>query len=422
MHGSTSFGGEPTIQIAKDGTIWVTDLQPEGIMKSTDKGATWTFITPPLSQFGGGDMDGAPDAAGRVHVFDLQDRGNGLNCIFYYRSSDGGSSFDLVQATQGGGVWLPGDGGCGSTSGHNVDRPWTATFGNTLYMLERDLQTHSAGLNMSTDGGRTFSFTTVPNFTDPDGFAIDPVDGSIYIVGQNLANFSPTLGRNAGTAVVYATSTDGKAFTMGTIFTAPAGVDTNQSPFARIAVDAAHNVYATWSDNSAGTVDVYLSVSRDRAKTWSKPIRVTSGFTVASYPTITAGDAGRMAIAYYATSDPAKAINDAKGASWNVFVALSVNATDATPSFETVKVTPQPFHHNSLCKPTNICEGVDAQMGPPADYERGVLDFFSMTMDTSGALNLIWTDTTAGFPEDFFARQSAGNLLKASSVQVAAGR
>src|SRR5207302_3076706 len=126
-----------------------------------------------------------------------------------------------------------------------------------------------------------------------------------------------------------------------------------------IAVDAAHNVYAAWSDNSAGTTDVYVSVSRNRGATWSVPTRVSRGLTLAIYPTIVAGDAGRVAVAWYGTADRASSYNNALGASWYVYAAVSTNAADGAPTFETVKVSDQPFHHDSMCPHTDICEGID---------------------------------------------------------------
>src|SRR5205807_5282120 len=109
-------GGEPFLQRGLSGTLWSTNTAPSQIWKSTDRGSTWTFVAPALS-LGGGDMDAAEDDAGRVHVVDLTDGSvNLLGCVFYYRSTDGGRTFDSVRATHGGGVWVDGDGGCASRS------------------------------------------------------------------------------------------------------------------------------------------------------------------------------------------------------------------------------------------------------------------------------------------------------------------
>ena len=219
-----------------------------------------------------------------------------------------------------------------------------------------------------------------------------------------------------GRAVLVARSPDGRTFSTNTVISSSL-FDLAGSEFPSIAVDAGHNIYATWSDNSAGTTDVYVSVSRDRGKSWGAPIRLSSGLTVSTFPTITAADAGRVAVAWFGTPDPAQSRADAHGANWYVYAALSTNGADANPSFETVKVTDQPFHHNSICAHIDICEGIDLTTGQtPPGYEGGIFDFFRIAVDPTGALNLVWPDTTSGGSQDHFARQTGGRLLKGASV------
>src|SRR5207302_776022 len=97
------------------------------------------------------------------------------------------------------------------------------------------------------------------------------------------------IGRNTGRAVYVAGSRDGRAFSSALAFDGRQ-FDVAAGGFPSIAVDADHNVYVAWSDNSAGTTDVYVSVSRDRGTTWSASTRVSQGLTLAVYPTIVAGD------------------------------------------------------------------------------------------------------------------------------------
>src|SRR5262249_51764855 len=154
------------------------------------------------------------------------------------------------------------------------------------------------GINISQDGGQTFTHTTVGReaFTEQQGAAVDPTDGSLYIIGGVLEPLDPVLGKNPSHEIQVAASPDGRTVSTSTVVRNP-NADLPGSEFPSIAVDAAHNVYAAWSDNSAGTVDVYVAISRDLGKTWSAPIRVNQGQTVATYPTIVAGDAGRIAVA-----------------------------------------------------------------------------------------------------------------------------
>ena len=411
QNGASNFSGEPSLQIGRDGTMWITDLSPAQIWKSTDRGATWSHISPPLS-VGGSDLDGAQDDSGRVHILDLARNGR---CFYYYRSTDGGKSFDIM-ATPGGGVWLRGDGGCDALpTRFAVDRPWVATFGaDTIFIIGRE-NPNGTGINISVDGGRTFSYTAVSQqlFPELGAMAIDPLDGTLYLLAELLGTFDPDLGRNPATGLRAAMSADGATFSFSTV-ASNSQFDFGGSAFPSLAVDAAHNVYAAWADNSSGTFDIYVSVSRDRAKSWSTPVRVSHGLTVSTYPTLVAGDAGRAAVAWYGTPDPAKTRNDAHGANWYVYAAISTNAADDQPVFESTRVSEQPFHHGSICAHLSLCEGnrVASNADLPPEYEQGIADFFRMAIDPSGALNVVWHDTTASSQSDHFARQTGGRLLK----------
>jgi hypothetical protein len=416
---STSSSGEPTLQIGRDGRLWSTDLGPCRMWTSSDRGATWTSVASPPG-FGGdgcGDMDAAQDDAGRVHVVDLK---RTTACFAYYRTSDGGTTFDVIQSSSGGGAWAPGDGACGS-SGH-VDRPWVATWGaDTVYIVFKDEGNHAPGVEVSTDGGRTFAHAPAFPFPEPQGLAVDPADGALYVIGEELDHYDSSVGRSVGRAVRVAASRDGRTFTPSLVFETRQA-DVAAGGFPSIAVDAAHNVYAAWSDNSAGTTDVYVSVSRTRGATWSAPMRVSRGLTLAVYPTLVAGDDGRIGIAWYGTADSAKSYNEAAGAAWYVYAALSTNALDAAPSFETVKVSDQPFHHDSMCSHVDVCEGADLTTGQqPPDYlrKRKILDFFRTAIDPSGAVNVAWADSGNPLGEDHFARQVSGAFLKRASISPA---
>ncbi len=409
-------GGEPSLQIGRSGTLWSTDVGPAQIWKSSDRGSTWTFVAPPLS-IGGGDMDAAEDGAGRLHVIDIVEGSiNPGTCAFYYRSSDGGHSFDIVRATHGGGMWSDGDGGCASGGKKgSVDRPWVATFGdNTIYLTYID-PAGGGSVDISVDGGQTFSHASIGSFLHPGGMAVDPVDGTLYTAGIEPGVYDR---RNVGQWVRVQTWQNGQLVSSSTVFDARQFDAAAGGYFPSVAVDEAHNVYVAWSDNSAGTTDVYVSVSRDRGSTWRTPTRISRNQTVAVYPTIVAGAQGRVALAWYGTSDRATSRGDAAGTSWFVYAAQSTNALDSTPTYSIVKVSDEPFHHNSICRGTAVCEGVATNTGAvPPGYEWGIADFFRMAIDAGGSLVVMWTDTAhPDGPKDHVARQIDGPLLRGSSL------
>jgi hypothetical protein len=136
----------------------------------------------------------------------------------------------------------------------------------------------------STDRGKTWSapirISTQAGFPRDDngdvvGFhGVVAADGTIYAVW------------NWGLTIVMTTSRDG-----GKTFT-PSRVVQNVGPpyfggtgavpglgrvfgFPQVGVHA-NNVYLTWTDFRNGDIDVFLAASRDKGRSWSAPIRVTT--------------------------------------------------------------------------------------------------------------------------------------------------
>jgi hypothetical protein len=67
------------------------------------------------------------------------------------------------------------------------------------------------------------------------------------------------------------------------------------------AVDAAGNGYTTWSTYDENGCDVYYAASTDEGKSWNKPVKVNTGPGCATFPWITAGDDGKIGLAWYQT-------------------------------------------------------------------------------------------------------------------------
>lgn len=400
-------GGEPSLNIGKSGTLWSTNIGPPQIWKSVDRGETWVHIEPPI-RIGGADMDAAEDDAGRLHVADQ----TGTDCIFYSRSTDGGRSFDIVRGTHGEGVWFDGQGDCQTRYGVGVDKPWIATWGSdTIYIVYGDRGL--TAIDYSYDGGSTFAHTEI-TFAQARGMAVDLLDGSLYLVNYSGGRFVPEMGAQVEHKIGVAHSPDGGKTFAASLVVDRGTFDVLAGGFPSIAVDRAHNVYVAWGDDSSGKVELYLSVSKDRGKTWRSPQKITGNQTVSIYPTIAAGDAGRIAIAWYGTADPAKSRYNAPNTLWYVYAVVSLNALEEEPTFAEARVSREPFHRNSICAHVNICEGVDVTTGQrPPGYEGGIADFFRMALDGEGLLNVVWTDTAhyKDAPKDHFARQVSGPRL-----------
>jgi hypothetical protein len=95
------------------------------------------------------------------------------------------------------------------------------------------------------------------------------------------------------------------------------------------AVDSADNAYVVWWDDVNRLP--YLSFSTNHGMTWSTPRMVAPpGVFEVNFPTITAGDSGRIAITF-----PGTTVNNQSTANrpWNSYVILSIDALSPNPTF-----------------------------------------------------------------------------------------
>jgi hypothetical protein len=93
----------------------------------------------------------------------------------------------------------------------------------------------------------------------------------------------------------------------------------------KLAIDDADNLYATWT---AGEL-LYLSVSRDYARSWSAPMMIAGpGLHSVQLPAVAAGAAGNVAVTYYAASAPSAPLASA-------YITQTADALDPRPLFYT---------------------------------------------------------------------------------------
>jgi hypothetical protein len=178
----------------------------------------------------------------------------------------------------------------------------------------------------------------------------------------------------------------------------PAGTN-GRALFPAIAMDTARNAYVTWVTRGAQVVakddpkswQIYYSYASAKSdwEKWSKPIQVSSPPARANLmPWITAGTKGRIAVAYYGTSDDAT--NPSTGnahQAWDVFVANVVKANTNNPQIQQVKATPHPMHFDSVCLEGTGCIAVQGN--------RNLADFFQIDHDpVTGAIEVVYNDTS----------------------------
>src|SRR5579864_814444 len=351
---------EPRVVHDPVGNLYLTAIQaiPAGsdTWKSMDGGNTWTYL-------------GEPDGT--------QAAGSGLGFVGV---GAGGGDEDILALPNGNVVmtslWLGGNTTCTSSNGGAVwacdpegstlpadDRQWLANFdSNIVYITSKqtgaDLTgTDSLYVAKSTDGGVTFPFVsqvTTPELGVQPSFQgnmlVDHNNGSVYTVFMGLPD----------NAVYLAKSVDaGHTWMLKLVYQAPSTVSLGHV-FPSLALDLAGNLYVAFSDG----VTSFLTSSTNGGEAWSTPVRVNAGANAktAVEPWVVAGDAGRVAVFFYGTSDPNF---NSSNANWSIYMAQSQNALATIPTFSITAATGV-MHIGAICNQGTAC----------ANGTRNLLEYF----------------------------------------------
>ena len=170
-----------------------------------------------------------------------------------------------------------------------------------------------------------------------------------------------------------------------------------------VATDTESNAYNVWVGGDQG---VYMSRSVDSGDTWDQesirvsPVEVIS----ATFPHTSAGDPGRIAIAYLG-SENASALGqpDIDGNPWNgnahyattnvshhLYVTYSLNALDENPIFHTQRLTTDPVQVGSICLNSGDCRSNEG------GSNRNLLDFNDLHIDLDGRVYIAFADGCTG--------------------------
>ncbi|HXM68900.1 MAG TPA: hypothetical protein VN911_19390 [Candidatus Acidoferrum sp.] len=439
--------GEPSMSIDGEDRIYVST--PYGfattasfVWRSVDHGMTFHLVpgnAPPVGKplvtcVGGGDSGLALDSANRLYFVDLQ----GLTDVSNSVSSDEGST------------WLT---TCNAANDSGVDRPWIAAFGDpqaggalyqTVDQVEQcigacepnlgEVGSNIVEITRSQDG---VTFSPLPaQQIEPDGIVsgiVTDSSGGVYIAHTalvdatgKLTNGSDANGSSNAIVVVrfpngynQATPTvlNGQTLcqaqptlcTMEVVFRGPLDSSGNSTitvgqDFAPIAIDRAGNLYTTWAQAAvngstgqvSGTSQIYLAVSTNHGASWGAPVQVTAAtptLLTNLFPSVTAGDPGRVDVVWYGTPTLGSCPNQPCGSSaitahWSVMMAQSLNAIvngqpNSKPTFTTTPVSEVSNHYGAICT-----FGISCTTGG----DRGLLDFITVTVGLKGEANVVWAD------------------------------
>jgi hypothetical protein len=253
--------GEPGIDVAKDGTIYVnapTGLlsnvpgSPSDVFRSTDGGASWVN-TPAGARSnlpGGGDSDISLDPnTGKIYMTDLW-----LGSATVSTSSDKGQTW-TANPVEGTPI---------------QDRQWISTPGGDIaYHLTHQIPSGLV-VSKSVDGGVTFPVRTVAATPADQTGCICPPGNLISQAGTGA------LGTNDRVGFVYATSTGGVNFARSTngglTFTqstvGPASdADTTQA-FPVVADAGGDHLVSVWLENVGNSSRIRYSDSTDWGSSW----------------------------------------------------------------------------------------------------------------------------------------------------------
>ncbi|HZU75508.1 MAG TPA: hypothetical protein VFA70_02020, partial [Dehalococcoidia bacterium] len=171
-----------------------------------------------------------------------------------------------------------------------------------------------------------------------------------------------------------------------------------------------HITYAVSAGNNWGAYQVFTTVAPANNPTtyngcktncwnhWATPVQVSQSPSVNVFPWVVAGGPGRSDSVWYGTNSVVDPSSNS-GQAWNVYMnqvvwhtnGKAVDPTQAPLSTNLVRVSPHPNHYDSICLAGTGCI---TQQG-----DRNLADFFTVTIDHSGAAEVEYDDTSNGLEQ-----------------------
>jgi len=438
--------GEPDIGVDPLGRVFVSGPTGTGTQRSmwegsVDGGKSFRGVSagPPPSALigteqppGGGDTELKFDHNAKQYFADLY----ALACLRVATTSDGGATVQNNTA-----------GGC-ETTGPGADRQWLSVYdpigikttspyiGPTplIYLDYNDLGL-VAGSNYPNGGSQWNKSTDGLNYTQAiagnpvvlgqaapyapfgaDGYpAIDQVSGDVFeAAGFQNADGTWSELLNIGTPDASGNLT----------FLDQGNVDAAQLPhllihiadrlpaspdvlFSVLSMDSGRNLYIAYtlsaSQSNAGQRQTFVAASSAASgwRTWTSPVQVSHAPSLVSVmPWIKAGGPGRADAVWYGGNQAADPSTTASMV-WDVFMSQVVFPTSksgaitgAAPSVTMVKATPHPMHFGSICLIGTNCITIQGN--------RNLADFFEVGIDSSGAAEIVYDDTSNGLVQPGF--------------------
>ena len=435
----SSGSSEPRAAVSTTNVHWITTNAKNGdevVYRSTD-GLAWTQVTKPGNQSSPTtDVDVVTMPNGRVLTSELDFAG--INFITHV-SDDQGKTW--TQST-------------GQTFA-DTDRQWFAV-GPPLagaekprvYLLFHNLLSgtlqHNMFVSTSTDGGESFGppipVATPPqqDYLDlqcadsggPSNIFVNPKNGKVSVV---FGTRSSPVGGCAAQPVeinvvaanrVWVVTADAADTATPGAWTPSLAVDDTAAgkitgmQLAPGAVDAAGNYYVAYPesvhdypDYNGGAIKVVHSAD---LLTWSAPTTIAPAGGVGNIlPHIVAGDAGKLALAWY---------HGTTGNTWFSYSAQVLDALSASPHVTTTPLSGVPVEKGTASELMGACmQGSTATLNGFACGR--ATDVNGIALDTCGRLLVTWP-AQAGLASDatYASQQTAGPRLRSTVCAQSVGK
>ena len=375
--------GEPTIAIAKDGTLFFPSIDVSSsppnhveVVRSENGGKKWEIVSPTIA--------GANTHPISLDPYVWADRDT--NRIF---NIDLTVACSLLSFTDDlGETWTTNPMACGRpVNDHQTlfgGPPATSTtigYPSVLYYCWNDVA--SSSCSKSLDGGLTWSPTGSPAFTgvqpsagddgDPPpfcgglhGHGVVGRDGTVYLPKESCRQ--PWLGISRDEGLTW------ENIRVSNLDAGDGLLDPS------VDVDDKGNIYYAWT---GGDRRVYLTTSKDGGKTWRDAVLASPpGVREANLATLDARGVGKVAIAYMGSAnspwrhDCREKENCPENAEytktrWNGYVTTTANALADEPVFVSTAVNPakDPIYRGR-CGPGRcglVFDFIDVVIGPDGD-------------------------------------------------------
>src|SRR5437764_2278246 len=341
---------------------------------------TWYNSPAPTSRFVDSDPIGFTDRqTGRVSAGELTL--TSPTCKVSFTDTDGLDQ--LGQPSYAG--WSPSSGPLGSGIDHetigggpyHAPAPPHGPYSNAVYYCSQDLVT--AFCLRSDDGGATYG-PPVPTYTTQCGGLHGHVkvapDGTVYLPNNSCS----------GTGAVVVSEDNGLTWSIRPVQNASSQTRANanlQDP--AVAIDNNGRVYFAMSSSTvAGTAtggsNAVVATSTDRGQTWQNiyDVGAVYGLKNIAFPAAVAADVGRAAVAFYGSTTTGDESANTFNGIWHLYVASTF---DGGLHWTTTDVTPKdPMQRGCIW------------MHGGADICRNLLDFFDMTVDKQGRVQVGYVD------------------------------